>query len=115
MYGVVLMMAMASGAETPTLFNKGSKGCTGCTGTVVNSCTGHSCHGGRAHKMKRSKSCSGCTGYVTCHGGPVVGCYGTQTVGCPFCIGIPSAPGYVPKYVSNDRFSCMITSTCWIV
>jgi len=25
---------------------------------------------------------------------------------------IPSAPGYVPKYVSNDRFSCMITTTC---
>src|SRR5438046_9062374 len=35
----------------------------------------------------------------------------------PFSIGIPSAPGKVPKYESNDRFSCMITMTClmeWI-
>src|SRR5205823_11477067 len=39
---------------------------------------------------------------------------GTQTVGTPFDIGIPSAPGYVPKYESNDRFSCMITTTCRI-
>ena len=39
---------------------------------------------------------------------------GTQTVGTPFRIGIPSAPGKVPKYESNDRFSCMITTTCWI-
>ena len=30
----------------------------------------------------------------------------------PFAAGMPSAPGYVPKYVSNDRFSCMITTTC---
>ena len=37
---------------------------------------------------------------------------GTHTVGCPFCIGIPSAPGKVPKYVSNERFSCMMMITC---
>src|SRR5262245_66649328 len=24
---------------------------------------------------------------------------------------MPSTPGYVPKYESNDRFSCMITTT----
>src|SRR5713101_1384400 len=29
--------------------------------------------------------------------------------------GRPSAPGYVPKYVSKDRFSCMITTTCLIL
>jgi hypothetical protein len=40
---------------------------------------------------------------------------GTQTVGTPFRIGIPSAPGYVPKYESNDRFSCMTTTTCLIL
>jgi mannose-6-phosphate isomerase-like protein (cupin superfamily) len=28
---------------------------------------------------------------------------------------MPSAPGYVPKYESNDRFSCMITITCRIL
>ena len=27
---------------------------------------------------------------------------------------IPSAPGYVPKYESNERFSCMIMITCLI-
>ena len=30
-------------------------------------------------------------------------------------IGIPSTPGYVPKYVSNDRFSCITTITCLIL
>jgi len=40
---------------------------------------------------------------------------GTQTAGRPWRIGMPSAPGYVPKYESNDRFSCMITTTCWIL
>ena len=40
---------------------------------------------------------------------------GTQTVGTPFFIGIPSAPGYVPKYESNERFSCMITTMCRIL
>src|SRR5579871_3264686 len=38
-----------------------------------------------------------------------------QTVNFPFAAGIPSAPGKVPKYVSNERFSCMITTTCWIL
>src|SRR5205807_4279934 len=34
-----------------------------------------------------------------------------QTAGCPSFIGIPSAPGYGPKYESNERFSCMLTTT----
>src|SRR3954454_14285075 len=29
--------------------------------------------------------------------------------------GIPFAPGYVPKYESNERFSCMIITTCWML
>ena len=37
---------------------------------------------------------------------------GTQTVGDPPAIGMPSTPGYVPKYVSKERFSCMIMTTC---
>jgi hypothetical protein len=28
---------------------------------------------------------------------------------------MPSAPGNVPKYESKDRFSCMMTTTCWIL
>src|SRR5215469_2257478 len=40
---------------------------------------------------------------------------GTQTVNWPFLAGIPSAPGYVPKYESNDRFSCMMITTCRIL
>src|SRR5215216_2340041 len=37
---------------------------------------------------------------------------GRQTLGPSSAIGIPSAPGNVPKYESNDRFSCMMTMTC---
>ena len=94
MYGVVLMMAMAGGAETPALFNRGCKGCSGCSGTVTYSCsgcTGYSCSGcsgcsgHRTHKWKRSKGCCGyatCCGYVTCCGAPVVACCGSPVVSC---------------------------------
>src|SRR5262249_49538501 len=41
---------------------------------------------------------------------PVFGS-GEHTSGTPSRIGIPSTPGYVPKYESNERFSCMITTT----
>ena len=33
----------------------------------------------------------------------------------PSTAGIPSAPGYVPKYESNERFSWMIITTWWIL
>src|SRR5260370_28263601 len=48
---------------------------------------------------------------------PLVAGFGMQTVNLPLAAGISSAPGKVPKYESNDRFSCMITTTClmtWI-
>src|SRR5947209_17880861 len=45
---------------------------------------------------------------------PVRG-FGLHTVGMPWRIGMPLAPGYVPKYVSKERFSCMITITCLIL
>ena len=38
------------------------------------------------------------------------GTHGTVP-GFPASPGIPSAPGYVPKYVSNERFSCMMITT----
>jgi hypothetical protein len=34
--------------------------------------------------------------------------------GLPPKPGIPSAPGNVPKYWSNERFSCMMITTCRI-
>ena len=40
---------------------------------------------------------------------------GTQTVGMPLRIGIPSAPGNVPKNESKDLFSCMMITTCLIL
>src|SRR6185295_7169139 len=42
---------------------------------------------------------------------PVLGS-GLQTVGSPADIGMPSAPGYVPKYESKERFSCITITTC---
>ena len=45
---------------------------------------------------------------------PVAG-LGTQTVGLPPFMGIPLAPGNVPKYESNERFSCMMMMTCLIL
>src|SRR5947207_9022346 len=44
---------------------------------------------------------------------PVSG-FGLHTVGTPSFIGIPSAPGNVPKNESNERFSCMTMMTCLI-
>jgi hypothetical protein len=46
---------------------------------------------------------------------PCVRGSGTHTVNWPFAAGIPSAPGKVPKNESNDRFSCMMITTCWIL
>src|SRR3954468_23682384 len=40
--------------------------------------------------------------------------FGTQTFGVPSAsIGIPSAPGKVPKYWSKERFSCITMTMCW--
>ena len=40
---------------------------------------------------------------------------GTHTVNWPFLAGSPSARGNVPKNESNDRFSCMMITTCRIL
>ena len=118
MYGVVLMMAMAGGAETPALFNRGCKGCSGCSGTASYSCTGYSCSGyscsgcsgHRTHKMKRSKGCCGyatCCGtpVVSCCGAPAVSCYGSPAVGCqgaPMSYGAPMTHGAPMTYGAPD-------------
>src|SRR5689334_6610548 len=41
--------------------------------------------------------------------------FGTQVCGFPPAIAIPSVPGNVPKYVSNDLFSCITMITCLIL
>src|SRR5438046_1516147 len=91
MYGVVVLMALSSGAETPDLFNRGCNGCKGsschgCCGTVVShgcssSCHGcsSSCHGCRGGLFGRhkNKSCHGCNGCNGCHGTVIIsGCCG---------------------------------------
>jgi len=92
MYGVVLMVAMTSGAETPALFNR-NKGCSGCCGTVASSgCSGCSGCSGRkglfGKKHKGCSGCSGCSGYVacsgsgSCYGGGYGGCYGSGSGSC---------------------------------
>jgi len=103
MYGVVLMVAMAGGAETPALFHKGCSGysCSGysCSGYSCSgySCSGYSCsgysscHGCRGgHKLfgHKSKGChGGCSGYVSCYGSS---CYGSGYA--PSCYGSGYAP-----------------------
>jgi len=83
MYGVVLMVAMTGGAETPALFRN-----KGCSGNAAYACSGYSCSGyvassgcsgsGRKHGRKKSKGCSGCSGYVSsCYGSYSGGCYGS--------------------------------------
>src|SRR6185436_2613441 len=39
---------------------------------------------------------------------------GEHTDGLPSFIGMPSEPGYVPKYESKERFSCITMTTCLI-
>jgi len=119
MYGIVLMAAMAGGAETPALFNK-NKGCSGCYGTVSYACSGHSCSGcsgyvpscgcsGRkglfGKKHKGCSGCSGCSGYVSCHGcygghvscyGGHVSCYGAPAVSYAPAVGCHGGPVIVP-------------------
>src|SRR5947209_3685747 len=38
-----------------------------------------------------------------------------QVMNRPFFFGSPFAPGYVPKNSSKERFSIMMTTTCWIL
>ena len=84
MYGIVLAVALTSGASAPELFFRGH-GCHGCHG-----CCGYapaySCCG-----------CCGCYGYVGYHGcGGCYGCYGCYGCsGCSGCCGWSGCCGYV--------------------
>lgn len=63
MYSVVLMMAVAGGADVPA-GHFGHGGCYGsCTGTTYASCSGGGCHGSTVVYS------SGCCGGYSCHGG----------------------------------------------
>jgi uncharacterized protein (TIGR03000 family) len=87
MYGVVLMVAMTGGAETPALFKS-----KGCCGTATYSCCGYSsCCGTRTHKWHKSKGCCG-TPVYSCCGAPVYSCCGAPAVSCygaPVTYGTP--------------------------
>jgi uncharacterized protein (TIGR03000 family) len=89
MYSVVLMVAMAGGAETPALFNNSCQGCCGysCSGYSCNGCCGYSsCHGCKGWSMFGGKSCHGCCGSSSCHG-----CCGYTS--CHGCCGYSSCHG----------------------
>ena len=95
MYGIVLMVAMTGGAETPALFKS-----KGCCGTVTHSCCGTSCCGTRTHKWHKSKGCCGsysCCGapVYSCCGAPVASCCGSAPVGC---YGAPATYGTPVPY-----------------
>jgi len=83
MYSMVLMMAMASGADTPAFgHNKGCSGCSGCYGcSGCSGCSGcHGCSGG--HKLFGGHGCSG-----SCHGCSGSSCHGCSGGSCHGCSG----------------------------
>ncbi len=72
MYGVVVLMALSTSAESPDFGKRGCHGCSGsCSGVVYSGCSS-SCHGGH-HREKHHKS-HGCQG--SCHGTVIYGCTG---------------------------------------
>jgi uncharacterized protein (TIGR03000 family) len=89
MYSVVLMMALAGGAETPDHGGRNG-GCQGGGGLFSRGCDGGrgglfhrdrgGCHGGRGGLFNRNRGgCHG--GYNGCHGG-YNGCHGGAGYGC---------------------------------
>src|SRR3954454_7965797 len=98
MYGMVVMMALTSGAENPD-FGKRNKGCHGCCGGGYVSCYGGCCGGGGV--WYGGGCCGG--GAVWSGGGMRMG-YGGLTgdtyyssgyEGSPW-MGTPSTSGYYP-------------------
>jgi uncharacterized protein (TIGR03000 family) len=99
MYSMVLMAALASGADAPACHWRschggygGCYGCHGCYGSVGHG--GHGCHGGwGCHGCHGGWGSHGCYGsYGGCYG--CHGCYGaTGYYGCYGCAG-----GYAPAY-----------------
>ena len=85
MYSLMLMTAMAGGADVPQFHGRlfgGCNGSTACYGSSCNGCCGgSSCHGGGifGHKAYRTgcsgSSCSGCWG-SSCNG-----CWGSSCHG----------------------------------
>jgi len=96
MYGVVLLVAMSSGGETPDFFRSGCHGCSGYSGCCGSSCYGggccgavisSGCYGGGCSGAVISSGCHGCMGssWSGCHGGG--GCSGVISSGCHGCHG----------------------------
>lgn len=86
MYSLLLMSAMAGGADVPQFHGRLFGGCHGaaCYGSSCHGCWGGSCHGGgvfghKAHHRAAGyygSSCNGCYG-SSCHG-----CWGSSCHGC---------------------------------
>lgn len=110
MYGMILMAAMATGAEAPDFRCHGRNNTAGCHGGCYGTCYG-SCIG--AYYGTYYGSCFGCygSGYgccgvssLGCHGG--YGLVGYATYGCHGCYGCYGcygctgyAPGYTPSLI----------------
>jgi uncharacterized protein (TIGR03000 family) len=96
MYSLLLMTAMAGGADVPQFHGRLFGGCQGsaaCYGSSCNGCWGGSCHGGGlfGHRAGRASgcygsSCNGCYG-SSCHGSSCHGCWGSSCHGCVGSIG----------------------------
>jgi uncharacterized protein (TIGR03000 family) len=94
---MVLMMAMAGGADTAAFGNKGCNGCSGysCSGYSCSGCSGcwsscHGCHGGglfgRHNSCHGCSGCSGCWSSSSCHGcSGCSGCWSSSS--CHGCHG----------------------------
>lgn len=86
MYSLLLMSAMAGGADVPQFHGRlfgGCHGSTACYGSSCNGCGGGSCHGGGVfgHRAGRATGCYGssCHG---CYGSSCHGCWGSSCHGC---------------------------------
>ena len=91
MYSLLLMSAMAGGADVPQFHGRlfgGCNGSTACYGSSCNGCGGGSCHGGGlfGHRAYRASGCYGssCSG---CYGSSCHGCWGSSCHGCAGSMG----------------------------
>lgn len=87
MYSVVLMMALTSGTETPTLFKRGCNSCSGwsCRSSCSSRCHGcNSCHSRK--KLFGGRKCHGCNSSCRgCHGCHASACHGCHAPKCHGC------------------------------
>ena len=104
MYGIVLAVALTSGASAPELFFRGH----GCCGYSCHGCSGYSCHGCSGYNCHGCHGCSGYNyvGYHGCSG--CYGCYGCYGCsGCSGCCGYSGCHGYLAAVPVNAYPACV--------